>query len=137
MGHISLLYLMHAIVHLKWLIDEYPIILRIEVWLSPPIAPVIAVIMMITMGIVLMIWDKMNSGAIFCPIIKIKQFDQVAFSKISGNQKWNGGTPSLINILNINIVLNNSSLTKGVNVREEFNNTDINIKIEPKLWVKK
>lgn len=55
MGHISLLYLMHAIVHLKWLIDEYPIILRIEVWLSPPIAPVIAVIMMITMGIVLMI----------------------------------------------------------------------------------
>lgn len=75
----------------------------------------------------------MNSGAIFCPIIKIKQFDQVAFSKISGNQKWNGGTPSLINILNINIVLNNSSLTKGVNVREEFNNTDINIKIEPKL----
>lgn len=74
-----------------------------------------------------------HSGAIFCHVIKIVQFIHDIFSKISGNQKWKGGTPSLIIILNNKPILINSSPIMGEIIIEEFNNTEISISIDPKL----
>lgn len=44
-------------------------------------------------------------GAIFCHVNKIKQFIQFKPSITSGNQKWNGAAPILVNSDEFNIII--------------------------------
>jgi len=88
------------IIQPKWLIEEYAINFRRDVWFKPLIEPIK------TEKIIEKInkkkfreKDKIIKGAIFCQVIKIKLFIQFKPSITLGNQKWNGATP----LFNINV----------------------------------
>lgn len=84
------------IIHARWLIDEYAIILRSDVWLIPPIAPIAVDI--ITVIINTFSWGLMfiiiDSGAIFCQVINKMHLFQSILDMISGTHMWNGAAPS-------------------------------------------
>lgn len=73
-----------------WLIDEYPIILRILVWFNPIILPTKAEIQIIEViyNDGLKFCNKITKGAIFCQVNISKQFIQDNPSNTSGNQAW-------------------------------------------------
>lgn len=87
-------------IHLIWLIDEYAKIFFIFVWFIP-IIPLI-ILLMITINIRKLILLKFEYlinviGAIFCHVSIIKELVHDNPWIISGNQKWNGAAPILIN----------------------------------------
>lgn len=89
-------------IHPKWLIEEKAIILRKDVWLSPPIAPIRVAIMVKIINVLFIFrkYIKITIGPIFCQVINIIALFHLQFSITFGNQKWNGGAPSFIIIDN-------------------------------------
>lgn len=83
-----------------WAMDEYAIIFRSWVWLSPPQPPIAIDISDITKRIsVLMsgiIMYRTDSGASFCHVNRISPDISGIPWVTSGTQKWNGDSPSFI-----------------------------------------
>lgn len=81
--------------HPIWVIEEYAISFCKDNWLKEPNDPtIIDEIIAIVRRVFLSKLNKRVSGAIFCHVIKIKQFSQVNPSMILGNQKWKGAAPN-------------------------------------------
>lgn len=78
-----------------WLMDEYVKIFRIEVWLSPPIAPTIvdAKIILNTKLLASIRYDVSIMGAAFWIVINSPQFSHLSPSMTPGNHQWNGAAP--------------------------------------------
>lgn len=90
---------MISIIHPRWLIDENVRSFRIEVWLIPPILPVKIEIILARMINDFMGYKGIRDrGAIFCQVIRIREFFQFRPSMILVNQKCKGGAPSFIKI---------------------------------------
>jgi len=86
-------------IHLMCVIDEYAMIFFIDDCVSPIIPPIIAFIDT-TVGIIngafiigKIMYKRINNGAIFCHVDKIKQFIHLACSIVAGNQKKHGAAP--------------------------------------------
>ena len=94
------LYIMMAAIQPMWAIEEYAIIFRSRVWLSPPQPPTITDMMAIVrsrLGLMVgEIWYRIDSGAIFCHVSRIRPEDMEIPCVTSGTQKWNGASPSFI-----------------------------------------
>lgn len=78
--------------------EENAIILRMDVWLSPPIAPTNVDIRVNKINILSIFkkYIKITIGPIFCQVINIIALFHLQVSTTFGNQKWNGGAPSFI-----------------------------------------
>lgn len=80
--------------------DEYAIIFRSWVWLSPPQPPIamdnIDMVRSRSRLIVGEIWYKIDIGASFCQVNRIKPDESLMPCVTSGTQKWNGDKPSFI-----------------------------------------
>lgn len=94
------------IIHPRCLIDEYARICRSDVWFKPPIAPTIIPIIITTNRnlLILMQYDIVIIGAIFCHVISMRQLIHLVDDITSGSQKWNGAAPIFIIILDIIII---------------------------------
>lgn len=79
------------------MIDEKVRIFRIDVWLIPPSLPVVmdSSLIRIRMGFIGYNGIR-DSGAIFCQVIRIREFFQFNPSMIFVNQKCRGGAPNFI-----------------------------------------
>jgi len=125
---------MADIIHAMWLIDEYAIILRRNVWLIPPIAPTNADVI-IAAGTMYRVseykrYDRRERGAIFWIVIRIITWSHWSPSITLGNQKWKGAAPAF----------NNKATVKSVVARSPddiIKDADIIIIEEPKAWIKK
>lgn len=131
-NHIICLYSNLLNIHLIWLIDEYAINFRIEVWFRPPIAPKIADKIILKYKILLIIlYEIIIIGAIFCHDIKSNELFQFNPSITIGSQKWNGEAPIFNKSdIKINLFINVNSLfiTKII---------DINIIDDANVWIRK
>lgn len=56
---------------------------------------------------------RIINGAIFCPVINIREFTQFKPSITSGNQKWKGAAPSFV-IIAVFIIIENEKFTRGL-----------------------
>lgn len=87
-------------IHPRWAIDEYAIILRNWVWLSPPHPPTIMDAMdrmvIVFWSIVGVIIYKTDKGAIFCHVSRISPDSSEMPCVTSGTQKWNGAMPNFM-----------------------------------------
>lgn len=90
-----------------WLIDEYARIFRSLVWFSPiiPLTIILAIIIIIIVIIELLEYINKTMGASFCHVNKINVLSQFNPSIISGNQKWKGAAPILVNNDELKIIL--------------------------------
>ena len=119
--------------HPMWVIDEKAKIFFVEVWLNPPRAPIILVIIADT---IIIIWEwneaKIDKGIIFCVDNSIiKGFHEIP-SDTPGNHWWAGKHPSLIIIArhtNIDLIFSFIIIFLLI--------IAIKNRIEPKAWIKK
>lgn len=83
-----------------WAIDEYAIIFRSWVWLSPPHPPMMMDNMEIKSSrsrlIECAIWYRTDRGASFCHVRRISPDDRGTPCVTSGTQKWKGERPSFM-----------------------------------------
>lgn len=97
-----------SVIHPKWAMEEYAIIFRTCVWLSPPHPPMIVERMAIIIRRLVFNWwlVKISSdiGASFCHVVKIRHVIRLNPCKTSGSQRWNGAIPSLIARATVKIV---------------------------------
>lgn len=115
-----------------WLIDENVRILRSLIWLNliiPLIIREIIIIIVKKLKFKLLFMIKII-GVIFCHVNNNKQLNQFNPSITSGNQKWKGAAPSLVNNAEFNIN-KNIEFILGV-----INSVLINIKIIENIKIK-
>ena len=94
------------LIHPRWEIEEKAKIFRIEVWLIPEIAPIMAdIIDKINKILEKKNKDKITIGEIFCQVNNRNEFTQFIPSKTSGNQKWKGDMPNFIHKDSVIIIL--------------------------------
>ena len=95
---------MDASIHAIWEMDEYAKRGRIWVWLIPPIAPIMAftkiILVISSIGQEVAMFDNMNSGGIFCQVLKIKSILHLMFVMMGGSHMWHGAAPIFIKIEN-------------------------------------
>lgn len=88
------------IIHPIWPIDEYAIIVRNWDWLIPTIPPIRALIAAkIIISDLSLDWEikhRIDKGAIFCHVDKIRHSNHEIEDITDGYQKWYGATPSFI-----------------------------------------
>lgn len=98
---------MHAIIHPKWLIDEYAMIFRVDVWFSPIIAPNVVDIRIIIIDVfdIFIVCEQTWIGAIFCHVDITRHIIHLILFIISGYHIWKGGIPIFIIILSIMIFM--------------------------------
>lgn len=121
-----------------WLIDENVMIFRSLTWLNPIIVLTIRqeIIIIVMKSKLILLFIRSIIGAIFCHVRRIRQFIQFNPSITSGNQKWNGAAPSLINNAEFIIIIK-LEFIRGV-INSFVNNnmiTDINRIIDATAWV--
>lgn len=96
--------------------DEYLIIFRSLVWLKFIIVLIInEKIMIIIKNLKVKLFIIKIIGAIFCHVVKIKQFAHERPSITSGNQKWKGAAPSLVRRAEFNIIRNVEFISGAIN----------------------
>ena len=76
---------------------------------------------------------KINSGASFCQVDKMKQFVHLIISIVIGYQWWHGAAPSFIIIDIIKIILFHSTKMCVINIIV-FLSRNI---VDPRVWAKK
>lgn len=85
------LYIIMAVIQPIWAIEEYAMIFRSCVWLRPPQPPIITDMMDIVrsrLGLIVdEIWYRIDRGAIFCHVNKIRPDDMEIPCVTSGTQK--------------------------------------------------
>lgn len=126
-------------IHLKWLIEEYAINFRSDVWFNPLILLIIQEMIIVKIKNLKFIqYDKRTIGAIFCHVINNKLLIHVSPSITIGNQKWNGAIPTFIIKQELKIifivVLNFKKFFKDNIEKKIIKNNKI---LEAKAWVKK
>lgn len=101
------LYVIIAIIHPIWAIDEYARIFRSWVWLSPPQPPIIIdrspIDNMSVEFIDGAIWYAIEIGAIFCHVSMIRPDLSEIPWVTSGTHKWNGASPIFIESAIVNM----------------------------------
>lgn len=130
---------MALIIHAIWLIDEYARILRSLSWLIPrnPLIIILKMIIIKKKYWKLILYMTKIIGVIFCHVNKIKQLNQLSPSITSGNQKWNGAIPILVNKAEFKINIIEFSMFFIIkNLLESKISENKRIK-EAKAWVKK
>jgi hypothetical protein len=94
------LFLIKAIIHPIWVIDEYAIIVRKWLWFNPINPPVnafiLARIIIIFVDVFIKKNDIIDNGAIFCQVDKIKAGIHEMEVITEGYHKWHGAIPILI-----------------------------------------
>jgi len=133
MGFINIM----AVIHPRWVMDEYAIIARSLDWFMPNIPPTSALeaaIMIVVWYIFLAIINDRNiNGASFCHVDKIRQFIHDRDVITEGYHRWNGANPILSARLIIKIVY--VSLVSGE--LNHINILDISSSLDPSAWFRK
>lgn len=91
-------------------------IFRNDVWLSPPIEPIITekIIIKVMICWLKVRYERITNGASFCHVIRTKQLNHDKPSITDGNHIWKGGAPILINNVDAMIEFNISLLIKVI-----------------------
>lgn len=91
-----------------WAIDEYAMILRSCVWFSPPQPPTITESKDIVRSRFRLMLGKMeykmDKGASFCQVRRIRPDDRGMPCVTSGTQKWKGDRPSFMVIARVRMM---------------------------------
>lgn len=119
-------------------IDEYAIIVRNWVWFIPITPPTTAFMAAIDIIKFIFFWGrrkaKMDSGANFCHVDRIKQEIHEIEAITEGYQKWQGTLPSF-NIIAAVRIRGMKLCNREKGIHKEV--LDIKSKADPKAWARK
>lgn len=87
-------------IHPVWVIDENAISFRSWVWFRPPSPPRVIDRVALSKSkvvlVLLLVFSRINNGAIFCQVRTVRAVMVVVPCDTSGSQKWNGAAAIFI-----------------------------------------